>query len=420
MKVLWIVQGIMKELSRQIGESAPVSGTWIEASKDSLKNREDVELHILCITANKHIEESISSVCEGVHYYLLPVSKKALVGGFEKNAARLINKKISEISPDIIHVHGTEFSVSLNIADDIQEKTPICHSIQGLVSVIAEKYFYAGINLNRTSPLVSLPTIVQRRQYLRRGKNEKKIIRRFKYFLGRTSWDRSHVTALNPSAEYKKVRELFREQFVRSKPWELGAAEKYTVFYAGGARVPLKGFHKFLDALEILKKRYPTVRAYVAGIVPNKRLPIFGKIGYGRYLDKKISQKGLGPNIVFTGPLTADQMQERFIKSHCYVLGSSIENSSNTMVEAMLVGVPSVVSAVGGVQDFCVHNDTSFVYRFEETEMLAYYVGKIFESDAISERLSNNSRLHIRELLNGSEEDLVTAYYDIVSRFNKR
>lgn len=419
MRVLWIVQGAMKEVAKKLGERQPVSGTWIESSKDLILNNEEIELHILNIISNKKLKSIQEFLCDGVKYHLLSVKKKVLLGGKERKFEKDINDTIKKINPDIIHVHGTEFSISLAIKQNIEKNIPICHSIQGLVSCIAEKYFYADLPLNNMLLMERIPLGIQRKSYQRRGVSERKIIQRYKYFFGRTDWDYSHVTALNPKIKYIKVRELFREDFVNSESWNIKQINRLTIFYAGGARVPLKGFHKFLDALELIKKTFPNVVVYVAGIKPNKKIPIFGKIGYGKYLDRIIKNKGLSKNIVFTGPLSSKDMLNMFQHAHCYVLGSSIENSSNSLVEAMLVGTPSIVALVGGVENFAVHEETSYFYRFEEAEMLAHYVEQIFTNDEIAEKFSINSRKQIRSILDGNHEDLVKAYKYVVDDFKR-
>lgn len=419
MKVLWIVNGLLRDVANELGEKKLVSGTWIESLKEFLVSNDTVELHVLCIIANKKIKVIPDFSRNGVNYHMLKVNGKAIIDAKGRKAKKDINDIISKIQPDIIHVHGTEFSISLNISEDIENKIPICHSIQGLVSCIAKKHFYADLPLKDMSLLERTPIKIQRKSYLRRGKSEEKIIKRYKYFFGRTEWDYSHSIALNSNIRYIKVRELFRKEFIESKPWDVEQIERFSIFYAGGARLPLKGFHKFLDALVLIKQSFANVKVYVAGIIPNKKIPVVGKIGYGRYLNRVIKNKGLSDNVVFLGPLSSREMSEELKKAHCYVLGSSIENSPNTLVEAMLVGAPSVVANVGGVADFAVHNVTSYIYRFEESELLAYYVKKIFNNDSMAKDFSANARKRIKDVLDGSQNDLMNAYNRVIEDFYK-
>ena len=52
--------------------------------------------------------------------------------------------------------------------------------------------------------------------------------------------------------------------------------------------------------------------------------------------------------------------------ANVFVMPSSIENHSSTLIEAMIVGVPCVASDVGGISELITHGKTGFLYRFEE------------------------------------------------------
>ena len=73
-----------------------------------------------------------------------------------------------------------------------------------------------------------------------------------------------------------------------------------------------------------------------------------------------------------------------------FVCPSSIENSPNSLGEAQLVGCPVVASYVGGVPDMVEDNVTGLLYRFEETEMLAAAICRVFADDELAKRLSEN------------------------------
>ena len=79
-------------------------------------------------------------------------------------------------------------------------------------------------------------------------------------------------------------------------------------------------------------------------------------------------------------------------KSHVFLSASSIENSPNSVGEAMLLGVPCVSSNVGGVSDMIKDKEEGFLYRFNETYMISYYVGKIFGNKELALSLSEKSK----------------------------
>ena len=67
---------------------------------------------------------------------------------------------------------------------------------------------------------------------------------------------------------------------------------------------------------------------------------------------------------------------------------STIENSPNSLGEAMLLGLPCISSHVGGVANMLVHGVEGFLYPSDEPYMISYYVCKLFENDNLARRFS--------------------------------
>ena len=71
-------------------------------------------------------------------------------------------------------------------------------------------------------------------------------------------------------------------------------------------------------------------------------------------------------------------MKSMYMKANVFVSASSIENSPNSLGEAMLLGVPCVSSRVGGVHNLMEHGKEGYVYPADEIYMLAYYICDLF------------------------------------------
>jgi glycosyltransferase involved in cell wall biosynthesis len=87
-------------------------------------------------------------------------------------------------------------------------------------------------------------------------------------------------------------------------------------------------------------------------------------------------------------------MCKRFLKTHVFVSPSTIENESNSLSEAKILGTPCVASYVGGVTDRLEHGIDGFFYPANEPYMLAYYICQIFKDDDLALILSQNAREH--------------------------
>ena len=99
------------------------------------------------------------------------------------------------------------------------------------------------------------------------------------------------------------------------------------------------------------------------------------------------------------------------------IIPSSIENAPNSLAEAEITGTPIVASFVGGNMDMLKHNEEGFLYCYNEPNMLAEYISRIFDSDELATKFSNNSKKTARERHNPQllEETLMNIYREVIS-----
>ena len=137
-------------------------------------------------------------------------------------------------------------------------------------------------------------------------------------------------------------------------------------------------------------------------------------------MKKLISDLGVRDYIEFTGPLKAPQVAERLSKVNAYVLSSTIENSPNTLGEAMMVGTPCVSAYVGGASDMAEDGKEALFYRNDDPKLLAWNIKRIFDNDELAVSLSEAAKKKAR-ITHDAERNaqmLVDAYTDILKEGN--
>lgn len=405
MNILWVSNLLFPEACLKLNLEAPVVGGWMESAAKALLQYDE---SICLAVAALYDGDSLKCIeGESVRYYLIPTLEKELESYFQQVK--------EDFLPDLVHIHGTEYAHSLAYVNACGERNVVV-SIQGLVSVYAE-YYMGGLSSSENVP--SFRDIfrwdwlgMQQKRMAQRGEFEKELLRKVKHVIGRTSWDRSHVWAINPNANYYFGNETLRGSFYERK-WLHSACEPYSIFLSQG-HYPIKGIQQLIKALPLVKRHYPDVKVYVAGN-DFMNVSVLLKNGFALFIEKLIKQYHLSENIVFLGSLSEAEMARRYEKSHVFVCPSAIENSPNSVGEAQLVGVPCVASYVGGSMDMIQEGETGFLYRFEETALLAYRLCELFGDPGLCTSLSEKERIVSRERHNArrNAENLFTIYQSI-------
>lgn len=374
MKVLWITNIKLPPLSEHLGLKPTPFGGWMISALNQLKSQEGIEI---AVATFDNCVELYDEVIEGVRYFLVPINGKNPLRynlHLEKEWKEVNNR----FEPDVVHIHGTEAPhglawVRANGAGNV------CNSMQGLISVISR--YYKTDSLLDYLPLtfrdfVKLDWISRQRRNLRkRGEIEKELLHSVKHIIGRTEWDKSHVLAINPLATYHYGGETLRDEFYKHK-WEFEKCIPHSIFISQGNN-PIKGLHILLQALPLVLREFPDTHLFVGGVNIIK-IPWYRKTSYAVILNRIIRKNNLQGKITFLGVLDEKRMCEWYLKCNLFVLPSAIENSPNSLGEAQLLGMPFLASYVGGVPEI-VNNNLAALYRYEEVEMLANKIIKIFQ-----------------------------------------
>lgn len=397
MNVLWLINTSLPEASLLLKENPSFFGGWlINASKD-LSIQPGISLSIAF--PKDGIDSYIELKGERINYYPFKPIKLDDHKIIEDN---LIFKQLIDIvKPDIVHVFGTEFPHSLSMIN-CTNKLNIYSvlSIQGLVSIYS-KHYYASLPArvvygNTIRNLLRRDSIHnQMRSFKSRGKFEIESILRSKHIIGRTTWDLACTSQINPNSNYHFCNETLREEFYKYQ-WSIDQCEPHSIFLSQG-HYPIKGLHYVLEAMPLILEKYPDTKLYIGGVNITKNDTLKSKIGmsyYGKYLKKLIKENKLENSVFFTGPLDEEAMCKRYLDSHLFISPASIENSPNSLGEAMLLGVPSISSNVGGAMDMMRDKEEGFIYQTDAPYMMAFYVTQLFSDNELAVKVSQNARAH--------------------------
>lgn len=396
-KVLWLVNIPLPEVCHLMGEQSSPFGGWLINASKYLAAQDNIVLSIAF--PRLKIKDVMEYNGEKINYFAFP--------HLASNDDRLMTDNsylksiVKQVQPDIVHIFGTEFAHSLamvNVCNDLGVQSVI--SIQGLVSYI-EKHYLANLPNNVQKgftfrDFVKQNNILQQKKdFKKRGLLEMKAIQKAKHVIGRTTWDRACALQLNPTINYHFCNETLRETFY-SNAWSIEKCEKYSIFLSHSS-YPIKGLHYMLEALPTILRSYPKAKIYIAGpdiTASNNLKDRLKQTSYAKYITRLIKELKIEEHVHFTGMLDEQQMCNRYLKSNVFVCPSSIENSPNSLGEAMILGVPCIASNVGGISDMLVHGQEGFLYPADAPYMLAHYVNEVFGSGNLANDISSKARIH--------------------------
>lgn len=383
MKVLWITNILFPEAQSLLSGSGSLkaSGGWMLGAADALLLHPGIELYVA--TVSKQVKSLRKLEGERITYYLLPYGKGNLR---ENHDYETYWKEVNaDLNPDIVHLHGTEFSHGLAYIKACGADN-VCVSIQGLVSAYYYYYYY-GLSIKEIRQSVTLLSLIRGgilkgyQNFKKRGEVEMEIIRKVHHIIGRTSWDKARTWAINPDAQYHYGGETLRSEFYDSTLWDYRKCDPHSIFLSQ-ASYPIKGLHMVLRAMPLVLRHYPDTTIRIAGddiTCGNSFVNRLKMSDYGNVIRKLINKYNLADKITFIGALDGNGMCEEYLKSNVFVCPSTIENSPNSLGEAQILGVPVIASYVGGIPDM-MKGDEDHLYRFEEVEMLANKIVVLFNS----------------------------------------
>lgn len=383
MKVLWITNNMLPELAEHLGVSTSASGSWLVDMSQRLADGDDCELAVACVSGKEYRCIELNNT----RYYLLPGNGKNMLF-YTKKYEKIWNTVVSDFKPDVIHIHGTEYSHGLACMRALPNEKYIL-SIQGVLNRIKDvdfgglSFFDALVNRTFRENTRFNGMIEMHWLHKKNAKHEREMIMRAKYANCVNDWDTSLVNEINPSVKVYRVEYNLRDSFYSAKKWSADEMIAHSIFTNPGG-TPLKGIHNLFRALALVKPKYPDAKLYIPGMGSEKgTLNITS--GYTKYLSKLVKKLNLTDNIVFLGRQSGEQMMQLMRNANVVVVPSAIEGTSLVLREAMYLGCPCIASFRGGMADFISDKVDGYLYDYQEYSYLANRIMQVFEDKNISE-----------------------------------
>lgn len=170
-----------------------------------------------------------------------------------------------------------------------------------------------------------------------------------------------------------------------------------------GRLSPWKGQHIFLDAISMVRERFPNVRFQIVGAA------LFGEQEYERQIKAQAERLGLENALEWTG-FRADAPQllrQMDVVVHASTTG---EPFGQVIVEAMLASKPVVATNGGGVPEIVEEGRTGFLVPMNDASALGAAIISLLEDPVTARRMGQAGRqralncFSIQKTVRGIEE----------------
>ncbi len=419
-KILWFsntpANGVLG-----LGVNSIGSGTWLQTLDLALQDKVDLNIAF-------YHTENIQFTVGNTNYYGIAKYKNY----FEKIKYQFLErffdfvfdtehlneylKIVDLVKPDLIHIHGTENPFGCLIG---KLSNPIIVSIQGLTNSvlrfysvgIGEKYLKTRQFSYKSSKEFFFPTNFNnaREKFIRMSTIERKNLLNCQHIIGRTEWDKMITSVLAPKRTYYHNDEIMRTEFYSNEWSHIQNNSKKVIIHTTSDNVYYKGLETICDTILLLNTYGYNCIWNIAGINPTDLIVSVVK--------KRLKQEYPHKSINFLGKLSTSELLDNMLRANCFVMASHIENSSNSLCEAMLMGMPSIATNAGGTSSIMTHRNDGILVQPGDCFSLAAAIIELFQNKELAIYLGKNAR--IKSLNRHSKEkiinDLLNTYNTILS-----
>jgi glycosyltransferase involved in cell wall biosynthesis len=422
-KALWVTASPVGPSARILGVTAGTSGGWVQTIYEEIRGK-GVSLDFLCYSKDVKLGEIRRALSdEGEKVYCLNMPKVSFGVKPSQTLIRQIEGVISELNPDIIQIWGTE-TVVQNAVASCAPQIPKVVFLQGLIGMHSRYY---GGNLKALGlriirkPKGFITYIVKKKHFSKQADFEKKELREAGNVILDNDFSIAYCKSVDLNIKSYKYR-LNANQIFEQYEWSVEKCQRHRIFtvFGGG---PDKGLQQLIRAVALVKQKYSDVEIVIPGIY---HIDEEGRLrnketlnSFERLMNTLINDLGLHENVVFCGRMSPEGMAQQIAKANCFVSPSIMEVHAGSLREAMTVGIPSISTFCGSVVEFIQEGVTGWMYRYEEHEVLAYKIIKLFENDTMASHVGKAAREEMFSRKKAYENvSLIDIYEDILATHN--
>jgi len=186
-----------------------------------------------------------------------------------------------------------------------------------------------------------------------------------------------HVEVVPNGVDLAKFRRVAREGARR----ELGLPAEGPILISVGGLVARKGFHRVIEVLPALRRRFPDLLYVIVG----------GPSVEGNFeseLRRLVAELRLDDAVIFAGSQPHDRLHFWLSAANIFCLATSNEGWANVFLEAMACGLPVVTTRVGGNAEVVPSEEYGILVEYGSRDDLERALGHALERRWDRERIS--------------------------------
>jgi glycosyltransferase involved in cell wall biosynthesis len=182
---------------------------------------------------------------------------------------------------------------------------------------------------------------------------------------------------------------------------ELGVEEAWPIIGSVGRLSQQKAQDYLVEAVALLKDKYPKIK-----------LLLVGDGGLRPILEQKIQTLGLSNQVILMGQ--RDDVADLLAIFDIYAMSSRWEGVGRALTEAMHCSRPIVATAVNGVRELIIHEETGLCVPPHDPPALAAAIDRLAFDSQLARRLAANAQRKARDLMDG--EQMIMAIEELYGR----